>query len=1105
MPASLPIVTEPLNINHITKVITSHKGLLSTQLLNNSGVINLKYDVIKLNIGNTLVIALNALANQNNVNLSSILITSVNIVLHRYSGNESVLISQAIFDGARKNRSHNELQTEVTGATKFTNLLHSINSSLNNITLVDGGIPPETGHITADDKIQLAFILKHKDVLPNNNEDLQINCDLGILLNEDGDTFEASLFYKKATIANEFAVQFSGHLLVLLEAAAARPGLKIGSYNILNNTDRKAILFDFNETITPYPKEKTLFQLFEEQVSNTPNQVALTKGAKTITYAELNKQANQLAHFLISEGVSPADNIGLLVNRDFEMIVGMLGILKAGGAYVPIDPEYPIDRQEYIYNQSLLKLVIADGNYPLKSLLESDKFKVIDAESIVSLPDTNPGLIINSEQLAYTIYTSGSTGRPKGVMIEHHSAVNLVKWVNNEYRVGTDDSLLFITSMCFDLSVYDIFGMLACGGNLVIAEKSEIQDVQVLSKMLVNNNVTFWDSVPTTMDYLVKTLEMENPEYRHQGLKTVFLSGDWIPVNLPDRIKKFFPNTKVICLGGATEATVWSNFFEHKQTLAHWNSIPYGKPLANNFFYILNEQLQPVPIGTVGDLYIGGVGVARGYANDPEKTQRQFVPNPFTTECGGMMYKTGDLGRMMFDYNMEFIGRKDNQVKINGFRVELGEIESVLNNSGLVSVAVVLAKNDAANNKRLIAYTVPGEPKAATEALVLYLKKTLPDYMIPSVWVELGQLPLTSNGKIDRNTLQALNDLNTSTTILALPETETEKTLLSIWQEYFKKDALDVNSNFFEAGGHSLMAVQILSRLKKVLRKNYQLSILYKYPTIRSLAQHIDKEYNDYNFKSLVPIKPTGTKDPLYVIHGDGLNVLNFHQLAKHVDAEQPVYGLQALGLNGTDEPVDSLPVIAYHYMQEILQHNSEGPYLLAGYSSGGYVAMEIRKQMMAIGKQVKMLIIFDTDAEKTEYKDWLSLLPKKAKRHLPRLFLAFKMSVSQLFQGQKMLSIKPFQQKESRSFYKLINKIKSKHVTAFRNYTLEPFDGRLHLYKAKVSVHYVEYGKLLGWEKFALQGVELFEIPGDHFSMLLPPHVAVFAEVLQSNLDRLS
>ena len=867
---------------------------------------------------------------------------------------------------------------------------------------------------------------------------------------------------------------------------------------------------DFNNTVVQYPKEKTLFALFEEQVLRSPGSIAIRKGKKTITFDELNILSNRLAHFLINSGIVPQDNIGLLVSRDFDMVIGMLAIMKAGGAYVPIDPEYPVDRQEYIFNQSSLKMVISNDDYPLKSRIGEARFLLLNFRDPGVSKDKNPGLNIDSTQLAYTIYTSGSTGRPKGVMIEHHSAVNLISWVNNKFQVGTEDCLLFITSMCFDLSVYDIFGILAAGGSLTIAENEEIQDVQILQDMLINYNITFWDSVPTTMDYLIRNLEKERQDYRCASLKLIFLSGDWIPVDLPSRIKTFFPNALVVSLGGATEATVWSNFYIVEQTLKTWKSIPYGKPIDNNFFYILDEQLQPVPIGVAGDLYIGGVGVARGYANDLEKTKLSFMPDPFNNIAGGMMYRTGDLGRMMPDFNMEFIGRKDNQVKINGFRVELGEIESVLNSNEAVRNAVVLAKDGMEGKKQLISYVVSNGP-FEKEAMISFLKTQVPDYMVPVVWIALDKLPLTSNGKIDRNSLAAFDD----TAVLKKkgflePNTQTEKILAGIWQECMGLKKCSVDDNFFALGGHSLMAVQILSKLKARTGKSFQLSVLFKYPDIRSLAAFVDDSQKDFNYKSLVPIKPSGDKPPLYIIHGDGLNVLNFSYLANYMNKEQPIFGLQAKGLDGIDEPLDNLSKIAEFYLSEIIRHNPSGPYILAGYSFGGYVALEIRRQLAAMGKELKMLIMFDTDAEKTEYKDWYSLFPKKVKRHFPALISFLKSSFFQpvttfknQFQNVSLnILAKYFSKQESKTFYRLIKKIREKHLIAFRNYSMVPFDGKVHLYKAKICVHYVDDAKHLGWKKYARKGVALYEVPGDHLSMLLPPNVEEFAAILQKTLD---
>ncbi len=500
-------------------------------------------------------------------------------------------------------------------------------------------------------------------------------------------------------------------------------------------SDEYQLLTDFNNTVVGYPKEKTIIDLFEEQVLKTPYAIALRRNDQVMNYHELNKQANQLARYLIAHGVKNQDNIGILVARSFDMITGMLAIMKAGAAYVPIDPDYPIDRQEYILQNSAVNMVITDSDYPLSALLHETQLIKLREINLDHLKSNNPHISIDSRQLAYTIYTSGSTGRPKGVMIEHHSAVNLILWVNTEFNVCPDDCLLFITSMCFDLSVYDIFGLLAAGGSIVIVEKQELMDVPKLKEMLVKHRVTFWDSVPSTMDYFVGELEDAESNYFHNSLRLVFMSGDWIPVNLPDRIKKYFPKVKTISLGGATEATVWSNFYTIDKVDAAWVSIPYGRPMNNNFFYILDEQLKPVPLGEPGELYIGGVGLARGYANDEEKTRKSFLRDPFNKQLGGRMYKTGDLGRMLPDMNMEFIGRIDDQVKIRGFRIELGEIASVLQKHEKVKAAVVLAKTIREHEKELIAYIV-GDVNAT--ALKAYLVEKLPFYMVPGHYVKLG-------------------------------------------------------------------------------------------------------------------------------------------------------------------------------------------------------------------------------------------------------------------------------------------------------------------------------------------------------------------------------
>lgn len=1065
----------------------------------------------RFNINGDLLTAIDALAKKFDLPRMAVLSLSFQTLLYRYTGQEDTLIThlctnqnQGNTTGYLADYSHFDNHTTFASLLQLRQTPHWVNRGLLTYEQLEGFLKDiETGCEVLQTFISYQECVEVVDKTVIETALLPFkNFHIGLFLSATPNGLKATLVYNSVLLSNDFAHAFQQHYINLLQAVTTDPGKHIAAYQLLTDEEWQATIIDFNNTIVPYPKARTLFSFFEEQAAALPNQIALRKHQKNITYADLNKQANQLAHYLINEGVLPGDNISLMTARDFDMIVGMLGILKAGGAYVPIDPDYPIDRQEYIYGQSSVKMIIADKHYPIKSLLGPEQYYVIDADELTGYPTTNPGVAIDSRQLAYTIYTSGSTGRPKGVMIEHHSAVNLCLWVNKTYHVGSNDTLLFITSMCFDLSVYDIFGMLAAGGCIVIAEQQEIQDVKQLQKMLNNYKITFWDSVPTTIDYLIRNLELTEPEYRCNSLKTLFMSGDWIAVDLPERIKKFMPQTRVVSLGGATEGTVWSNYFEVKETLKNWRSIPYGKPIDNNFYYILNSQLQPVPMGVVGNLYIGGAGVARGYAADQEKTDASFIPDPFNNELGGMMYRTGDLGRMGPDMNMEFMGRADNQVKISGFRVELGEIESVLNSCELVNHAVVLAKDDAKGKKQLVAYVVfKGTPDK--NSLNAHLKSRLPNYMVPSIWITLDELPLTSNGKIDRKNLPEAEEVTQAKKSVSAA-TGTEKILKSIWQDCMGLSELSVEDNFFEIGGHSLIAAQILSIFKNETGHNLQLAILFEYPDIRSLAKFIDsKRVEDKPYTCLVPMKTTGTRPPLYIIHGEGLNVLKFSPLVSLIDHDQPVWGLQARGLNGIDQPMDNMQDIAKDYLSEILQHNPEGPYYLAGYSFGGYVAVEIQKLLNDMGKEADTLIMFDTDSERMEKKLWYKIIFKKIIRNTLR-FPAF---VKAKLAGEKGLFklTGKLTEKRTGTFYAQISQIRKQHTIAFRNYKLTDFDAKVILFKAQISVHYPNDTVTYGWKRFAKKGVEVVDVPGDHLSMLEHPHVNTLAKALQQQLDKLA
>ncbi|MGF7029123.1 amino acid adenylation domain-containing protein/non-ribosomal peptide synthase protein (TIGR01720 family) [Paenibacillus mucilaginosus] len=638
---------------------------------------------------------------------------------------------------------------------------------------------------------------------------------------------------------------------------------------------------------------RTLHGLFEEQAARTPDSAAVRHGGRTLTYAQLEAEANRLARHLARHGVRSGDHVALVAGRGAGMITGMLAILKAGAAYVPVDPEYPLGRKTYILQNAEAAAVLADRTYPD---LAHERIILMQDDSL-SGESTEPLRIVkDSGELAYIIYTSGSTGTPKGVMIEHRSTVNLVSWVNRRFAVGGEDRLLFITSMCFDLSVYDIFGMLAAGGTVVVAEREEVLEPGALLRLMVAEKVTFWDSVPTTMNHFIHHLE-EGPAAASlpAGLRLVFLSGDWIPVTLPGRIRQRFPRAEVISLGGATEGTVWSNYYPVGEVSLDQSSIPYGRPIGGNAFYILDDDREPVPWGVVGELYIGGVGVARGYMNDEAKTTAAFVPDPFLPG-GGRMYKTGDLGRLLPDGNMEFLGRKDHQVKIRGYRVELGEIDSRLARHPGVREAVVTDRLDGREQRYLCAYIVPsGE---LTVAVVRdYLAAELPSYMVPGAYVFLEGLPLNANGKVDRKALPEPGELQDSGTSYTAPRTPAERKLAEIWQEVLGLKRVGVHEDFFEIGGDSLGAASMAGRIQKEMGIVLPLREIFRLPTIEKLGVLVEgSQQADYAGIPVLPnreyYRASAAQEWIYTVstmsgEGDVYNMPHVLEISGQLDEER--------------------------------------------------------------------------------------------------------------------------------------------------------------------------------------------------------------------------
>jgi amino acid adenylation domain-containing protein len=668
------------------------------------------------------------------------------------------------------------------------------------------------------------------------------------------------------------------------------PDRRLSALPLLSAGEQRQILTTWNATQTDYPRDTCIHDLFEAQVVRTPDAVAVVFGEQQLTYRELNQQANQVARHLKTLGIGAGDLVAVYMSRSLEMIPALLGILKAGGAYVPLETNFPPARIQWILSSLQIRCLLTQSDHApsIDALAEqtsalehlicldavepatsdpvpSAAYRVWSVADLRKLPDENLPPQNTPDDTAYIIFTSGSTGTPKGVVVRHRPVINLIDWVNRTFAIQESDRVLFVTSLCFDLSVYDIFGLLAAGGSIQVVSDQDIREPEQLLRLLYEKPITFWDSAPAMLQQLVPFFPAAQANPQISSLRLVFLSGDWIPVTLPDMLRATFPSAHVISLGGATEATVWSNYYPIGVVDPQWNSIPYGKPIQNAQYYILDQQLNPCPIGVPGDLYIGGECLASGYANEPTLTAEKFIPDPFRSEPGATLYKTGDRARFWPDGTMEFLGRRDHQVKIRGFRVELGEIEAVLSQHPAVRDAVVVARaTDRFRRDIYLAAYVIAHPRQTLDVAELrrYVQKRLPEYMTPGAFVILDEIPVTANGKVDRKALpEPERGRAEMTTVYVTPRNSIEDTIAGIWTEVLEIDRVGVYDNFFELGGHSLLATQVISRVQGTFQVDLPLRALFDGPTVANLANRVDIARAEKQGMRVPPIAPVAWDD----------------------------------------------------------------------------------------------------------------------------------------------------------------------------------------------------------------------------------------------------
>jgi len=663
------------------------------------------------------------------------------------------------------------------------------------------------------------------------------------------------------------AVRMLGHFQVLLAAFAESPAATLAELPLLAAAERHQLLLEWNDTATAAAGPAAIHHLFERQAAHRPQALAVAGDRGKLTYGEVERRANQIARQLLALGVGRGDAVAVFLDRVPDMVPALLGVLKAGAAYLPLDADYPAERLQWILGSLGARVVLTEsgrlgrlaaldlpvlahavclGDGATPPPAEAARFAAWGTADLERRPATAPHVQVEPEDAAYVIFTSGSTGRPKGVKLRHGAVVNVLQWVNRTFDVGERDRVLFITSLCFDLSVYDIFGLLAAGGVVRIAGKGTVRDPAGLLDLLRHEPITIWDSAPAALQQLAPLLPAAGEgEGSGLNLRQVLLSGDWIPIDLPDAVRSAFPRARVAALGGATEAAIWSNHYPVGAVDPAWPSIPYGRPIDNARYHVLDPRLAPCPLGVAGDLYIGGDCLADGYAAQPDLTADRFVPDPCSPRPGGRAYRTGDRARYLADGNLEFLGRLDQQVKIRGFRIELGEIEAVLAEHPEIRDSAVVVRTESDGRRRLVAAVVARrtewQRQAAAQAR-LHLQARLPSYMIPGAFVVLPALPLTPNGKVDRKALAALSpDDPEREHGLAAPRTAIEEQLAAIWRSLLRLPEVSVHDNFFALGGDSILSIQIVARAAP-LGIRLGPHQIFEHPTIAELAAVVGRE-----------------------------------------------------------------------------------------------------------------------------------------------------------------------------------------------------------------------------------------------------------------------